>query len=298
LNTTNNGTIAKDVVIQDGIGDVLEESDIVTGSISDGGLVVDGTPDTNDSKIVTWPQVNIEPGQTVVRKFTVKVMDPLPTNPVNGYHFDDKMFNTYGNDVTINIQRPHREPVLTIDKTVRNVTRNDLDFTKSNTAFPGDTLEYKIAFSNTGNGPADRVTVFDVLPASVSLDTTAAAIINLDGTEHSIAGDITKGFVIDTIAAGQSGYIRFRVVTSGNIAAGEHLVNTGFVKDDDKTISSTAETVVLTQIVPVNTTTTLPKTGAAAGGAVSILGALFAGVNMTYLKQKKLIAKASRIIAS
>lgn len=288
LNTKNTGTIAKEYVIEDAIGDVLEEANVL--SVSDGGVVVDGTPGTNESKIVRWPKVTINPGENVVRTFTVKVKDPLPTEPQDGYHFDNKMFNIYGNEVLIIIVPPHREPALTINKTVRNVTRNDLDYVKSNTAFPGDTLEYKIDFANMGTAPADKVTVSDVLPPNVALDTTAAAIINLDGTEHSISQDITKGFVINSLAPGQSGYVRFRVITSSNIAAGEHLVNTGYLTDDGKTISSTAETVILTKVV---TASTLPKTGAA-GGILSAITAMFAGVNLTYLKQKKLIAKAAR----
>ncbi|MFA7244411.1 MAG: hypothetical protein WC080_03940 [Patescibacteria group bacterium] len=290
LNTKNTGTIATNFVVSDGIGDVLEESNIV--SISNGGIVKDNPEEGNNSKEVIWPEVRIDPGQNVVRKFTVKVMDPLPDNPQNGFHFDDKLFNEYGNTITIIILRPHREPVLSINKVVRNITSNELEFSKSNTAFPGDMLEYKIDFANTGDGPADQVKISDVLPANVALDTSVPAIINLDGTEHVISEDVTKGFIINTLAPGQSGYVRFRVITSANIAAGEQLINTGYLSMGGNTISSTAQTVILTKVVPASTP--LPKTGAAAGGVLSLLGSLFAGVNLTYLKQKKLLTKASR----
>lgn len=295
LNTKNTGTISKDFVIEDGIADVLELSDIV--SISDGGTIISGTEGTNDAKIVKWASVAINPGETIARKFTVKVISPLPANARDGFHFDDKMFNTYGNDVVISIERPHVAPVLTIDKLVRNVTRNELEYVKSNTALPGDMLEYKISFANTGNGPADRVTISDVLPANVSLDTTAAAVINLDGTEHSITEDITKGFLIDTIPAGASGYVRFRATIATKIAAGEKLVNTGFIEDNGVTIKSEANTTILTQIVLTKTPTELPKTGAAVG-IISIFGSLFTGANLMYFKQKRMLKAAARSIVA
>lgn len=301
LVTSNTGTRTVTFTIDDGISDILEYADVI--EISNHGVQINGPVAVgNDRQMIRYPAVEFAPGQSVNRTFTVKVKNPIPTNPANGFSFDHKMFNVYGNEVVVLILNPIcPKPALTIDKTVRNVTKNETVFVKSNTAFPGDTLEYKIDFANEGNASQSNVRVFDALPTNVTFDQTSPIVANIDGTEKTIAGDVTKGFNIDNLAASQKGYIKFRVVISGNIASGEKLVNTGFLATKCKTISSTAETVILVKVVQATTTptsTSLPKTGAAAGGIVSLFGALFAGVNMTYLKQKKLLSKASRISAN
>jgi hypothetical protein len=62
-------------VVEDGIADVLEYSDIV--SISDNGVIVAGTTG-NEAQMVRYPTTHIEIGQTVVRKFVVKVKKSTP----------------------------------------------------------------------------------------------------------------------------------------------------------------------------------------------------------------------------
>lgn len=103
LNTRNTGDAATDYVIEDGIADILEYADVI--SVSDGGAVVAGTTG-NDSQMVRWASTNIGIGQTVTRTFVIKVKNPLPTNAKSGYHYDDVMYNFYGNEVLITIVHP------------------------------------------------------------------------------------------------------------------------------------------------------------------------------------------------
>ena len=295
LVTRNVGNLAADVTISDGIADILEYANVIT--IADSGTVVNGDPDTNEAKTITWPEVNIGAGESVARTFKVKVMDPLPTQFQNGYHFDDKMYNFYGNDVLIVIERPVLRPALSISKLVRNVTRNEVDYVEANTAYAGETLEYKILFTNSGSGPADMVRIYDILPANVSLDPNATAIIYLGGEERSITENITDGYVIATIPAGESGYIRFRTIVASGVAAGERLVNNGYITDDGSTISDPVETIIEAKVVPANTPLSpLPKTGPASIAGI-VLAAVVAVVNIAYMKSKKSLALVARTIS-
>ena len=293
LVTKNTGNSGTDYVVKDGIADILEYADMI--SISDNGSLVAGDPNTNDAQLVSYPSVKIAAGSEIVRKFTVKVKNPLPNNSTNGFHFDDKMFNVYGNEILILIGRPTppvQNPDLRIDKFVRNVTQNELDYVKLNTAFAGDTLEYKITFENVGNAPADYVEIFDALPANVILDPSSTAILSINGEEKSIAENITNGYTIKTIMPGDKDYIRFRVITSISIAEGERLKNTGFLDDHGKIISAQAETIIKQKIVPI-AQKGLPKTGASAAVLFSAFASVFGTLNLAYLKQKKALYKAA-----
>lgn len=298
LVTKNTGNAPTEFVVSDGIADVLEYSSIV--NISDSGSIIAGQAGTNEVQTVAWPKVTIAAGSQVVNKFTVKVKDPLPTNPANGFHFDDKMFNVYGNEVTVLIARP-TPPVkmseLKIDKFVRDVNKNELDFVKLNTAFAGDTLEYKITFENVGDAPADNVRISDVLPANVTLDPSSPAIFSLNGQERSMTENLVDGFTITSIMPGDKDYIRFRVITATGLADGERLKNTAFLNDHGKVISAQAETIVKLKVVPVVAKiATLPKTGAPLGVGISLFASLFTTANVMLLKQKKALMAAARKI--
>lgn len=295
LVTKNTGNLNTNVQIEDGIADILEYADII--SISDSGATVPGPANTNEAVIVQYPTVNIASGAEVTQKFTVKVKNPLPTNSANGFHFDDKIYNKYGNEIVICIERPAPfipEPDLRIDKLVRDVTKNELTYVKADEAFAGDILEYKISFKNVGTGPADYVKVFDVLPANVVLDPNAPAIINLGDGEKTITERITDGYTIKTLAPGQEGYVRFRALTSASLAANESLKNVGFLEDNGATINSEATTVIAQKVVEASVPVkNLPKTGAASG-LISAMIAIFGTANIAYLKQRKLLRVLSR----
>lgn len=276
LNTKNAGNVAADYVVSDNISDILEYADVT--AVSNGGQVADG--------VVSYPSLTINPGQTMARTFKVKVKNPLPTNPQNGYHFDYVMFNNYGNDVVICIEKPVLNPNLSIAKFVRDITSGEANPVKSDTALAGDTLEYRINFSNTGAGPADQVRISDLLPANVSYIAGTTSISRNGGTLQTLPDGITgDGITLDTIASGESDFIVFRAVIAGSIAGGERLVNTAFLADNGKTISDTAETVIVVKIVPI--ATPLPKTGAT--GAASFLFTFMAGVGGVYAKYRKLM---------
>lgn len=101
LSATNTEKYTTDskYVIKDYIGDILYYADTVN---LNGGTV-------NSQKIVSWPAQDIKPGQTVSRKFTVKVKNPIPATPVgqsNPTSYDLTMTNSYGDTIIIKLPPP------------------------------------------------------------------------------------------------------------------------------------------------------------------------------------------------
>ncbi len=282
LITKNTGNASSDdYLIQDGIADILEYAEVI--SISDGGSVIDGT-NGNDSKLVSYPVVDIAEGESVERTFTVKVLNPIPGNPPSGFSFDMQMYNKYGDEVIVVLSRPtppQPKPILKIEKLVRDFTINQVDFVDHNEAIAGDTLEYLIKFENGGDGPADQINFSDILPANTEF-IPGTTIISINGDiERTLSdGIVADGVILDTLAAGDSGYIKFKVITYAGIPAGETLVNTANLTDNGVTISDTAKTTFKAPVVLTpSPITPLPKTGAESiliSAAVAVLAMIAA----------------------
>jgi len=280
LITQNTGNaVASNYQIQDGIADILEYADIV--SVSDSGEVIDGTTG-NESKLVSYLPINIDAGSTIYRTFKVQVKNPIPNNPQNGYSYDMQLYNKYGDEVVVvlSIPTPPTAPVLNIEKLVRDYTINQIDFVDQNEAIAGDTLEYLIRFSNSGNSPADLVKFTDVLPANTQY-ISGTTIISVNGEiERTLPdGIVSDGVTIDTISPSDSGYIKFKVITMAGIPAGQVLVNTAYLTDNGISISDTARTIFKAPVIPavVSVTPQLPKSGAetivlSALAALTLLG--------------------------
>ena len=299
LVTKNTGNADINFTVSDGVADILEYADIL--EVSDGGSMVDG--DTgNNSKLVSYPATNIAPNETVLRQFKIKIDSPLPTGVESGFSYDYILFNNYGNDVFVTLERPViiKEPSLKIEKLVRDLTVSENDFQAENEAMAGDTLEYRLNFENTGDGFADRVTFTDTLPPNVQY-ISGSTIISINGSpEHTIAdGIIGDGISLDTVAPGTKGYIQLRVVTSADLADGEILTNTGFLTYQDRTISSLAKTHIKRApvfIPPVEEEQPLPQeqfelpplpqTGSGQVG-LTFLSAFLGGVFHVYTRYRK-----------
>ncbi len=94
--------------IAESISDVLEYARVIdTG----GGTVQFGT--------ISWPAVTIHPGQLIVRKFQIKVKNPIPTTPSppgDPASFDLRMDNVYGRQITITLPPPPPKRVELAEK--------------------------------------------------------------------------------------------------------------------------------------------------------------------------------------
>jgi uncharacterized repeat protein (TIGR01451 family) len=85
-----------DYVVQENMSDVLDYADITDLHGSN----------QNDQNIVSWPALDIMPGQTIKKQITVKVKANLsntPTSSSDPGHYDSIMTNVYGNAVNISV---------------------------------------------------------------------------------------------------------------------------------------------------------------------------------------------------
>jgi len=293
LTTKNTGSgDQSQFVIDDGIRDILDYADVV--SISDNGKTIDQPTDQNrdNQVIVRYPAVDIKAAASVDRTFTVKVKNPVPTTAQNGNAFDFVMFNVYGNEVKINVERPGVVS-LNIQKDVRNITKNEGAFVDSDTGSPGDLLEYQAKFKNNGNKVVTGV-LKDVLPNGVTFVDNSITVkkgSDVIATTGNLFGD---GLSIPGMTQGTEFTLTFRVNTSDKLADSTNLVNKASISAEGQTKEDTASTLILnppkpTTVPPVTqapppTQSSLPSAGA---DPFTIMFVLSGGV-YTWLTRRRL----------
>lgn len=281
LTTKNTGDAATNVTVSDDISDILELANFAEASV--GGTLSNG--------ILSYPAVRIAAGETNVRTFKVIVKNPQPTTATSGKHFDGILENIYGNIVLVRIGKIiPGQPSLRIEKSVRNVTISEAGFTKENQAKPGDTLEYKIFFANSGE-KAENIVISDVLPANVSF-VGGSAILSRNGVD-TVLGDkaLFDGVEIGTLNKGQEGTIKFRVRVSTGIATGELLTNTATLWFNKATLNDTARTRIV--VTPIPVTPALPMTGPSTP-ILSLLFTMTSMLSIYYIKSKKILSLLKR----
>ena len=107
LTTTNQAsTPAEAYVVTEELADVLKYADLT----DNGGGTLTGTK-------LLWPAKTIPAGGSITNTFKVKVKDPVPNNEPsvgNPDDYDYNMFNNYGNDVNIKINKPLIQQVVDV----------------------------------------------------------------------------------------------------------------------------------------------------------------------------------------
>jgi uncharacterized repeat protein (TIGR01451 family) len=91
------------------ISDILEYADVT--DLGDGIL-------NKESGKISWPATTITAGNTVTKKFTVKIKNPLPATPISlsdPLSFDYEMHNKYGRTVVVKLPKPVSK---TVEQTV------------------------------------------------------------------------------------------------------------------------------------------------------------------------------------
>lgn len=156
----------------------------------------------------------------------------------------------------IHIQQAEK-PDLSIDKKVRNISKNETEFAEQNTAVQGQTLEYKIAFASTGNSQAHNVMIKDVLPNHVSY---LAGTTKLNGTQVLPDTITTTGVLLGDLSAGASAYITFQVKIDNCPPVGTfELVNTGKISASDVSEKQDIAKTILTVTPPPEPELSLDK---------------------------------------
>jgi uncharacterized repeat protein (TIGR01451 family) len=231
---TNNGSAAASgVVVTDA---VAANSSYVPGSCAG------GTSCSFSSPTVTWQVGTLAANggsATLTFRVTLAASFPAGTTQVkNTAVVDSDQENPHNSDeTTVNVSA---NPNVTGNKDVRNVTAGG-SFANTASASPGDTIEYRIVLTNSGNAAASGTTVTDAVAAGSSYVANSCT----GGT--SCTGTATNvSWTVGTIAAnGGTATLTFRVTLAASFPAGTTQVkNTAVVDDDQESPKPTDETTV------------------------------------------------------
>src|SRR3972149_4019902 len=211
LVTQNIGNaIENNFVVIDDLSDVLDNAEIV--SIGNNGRIEDAN--------VVYPAINLAVGQTIDYTFKVKVLNQKAGS-------DLEMRNIYGNWVVIIIDKKViiQNPYLTIEKLVRNVSKNETTFVKENSANKNDAVEYKILIKNTGEAEATDVKLRDVLPIPVSYLAGSITITLPNGQVITSVDLFKQDLLLSNLKPGESITAVFRATVNSEIACNSKIEN-------------------------------------------------------------------------
>lgn len=162
--------------------------------------------------------------------------------------------NQYSGYVTFNFTVG--QPNFEVTKQVAPMGSNA--FAKSATVKPGDEVQYKIQYKNTGTTDQENVVIRDQLPAGVTYvaGTTQMASSATNGQYAAVSDNVTKdGINIGYYAAnGGNAYVKFTAKVADNSQLDKcgvnTLINTAFAQTPNGTKSDTANVVVSKDCTP------------------------------------------------
>jgi uncharacterized repeat protein (TIGR01451 family) len=217
LTARNTGDGSGTVQVRDNIQNVLRYGRMVR---LNGG--------TLSNNVISWPSVTVQPNSSITKSFQIRIKEAIPANQTVN------LTNTYGNRVIVPARRDISfDPGLTITKTVRNVTTGESRFVNHNTGQPGDTLQYRIKITNTGDVQLDDLTVRDILPNKLTyLNGTArygygSDNINRPLSDRLVGQGVNLGRLVHQgQVEGHYQWLRiqFNVTVNSNIGPGSYLL--------------------------------------------------------------------------
>lgn len=125
----------------------------------------------------------------------------------------------YNFSATVTVLARVKVPGIKVVKEVR--VKGQTGWAQSNTANPGDTLQYLITYQNTGNTTQSNVVIRDALPAGFKLVPNTTKLItasNPNGTIVNSNNLDNGGIVIGTYTPGAGAYVQFEVTTPAESA--------------------------------------------------------------------------------
>jgi uncharacterized repeat protein (TIGR01451 family) len=213
LTVENQGEADGSIVISDDISNVLKHSQI---SNKYGGTI-------DNTQTIFWPKDTVPAGESVTRKFRVKINSDLAAN--HTFYLE----NFYGNKVKVPARRDITiDPGMSLIKEVRNVSANQKNFVNQNTANPGDTLEYLIRVNNRGDIKLNNNTIADQLPAKANLIAGSVRYGYNQNPINNPTGDklVNNGINFDDLFVGSQLNITFKAQVKDSLTPGTHkLVN-------------------------------------------------------------------------
>lgn len=148
LTATNTGGTAKTVEFSDNLTDTLSFSKLT----STGGGTINAT-----TKVLTWPSVNLAPGASAAKTFTVQMNSSLETTKT-----DCKLVNSFTDStVTVPVGCTLPPANVVLSKSAKNVSQGNVE-ASSVTAKEKDRITFTLTAENKG-GTAKDVTFADMI---------------------------------------------------------------------------------------------------------------------------------------
>ena len=124
--------------------------------------------------------------------------------------------------------------VRVVEPTIAAVTKNVVDINGTVVATPtgqaGDTMRFRVRYTNTGTGPAYNVRLLDALPAGFALVGGSVAVAGGTGlTDASSAGANQVDVTLASAAAGETVTITYSATLTTAVTPGQQIANTANV---------------------------------------------------------------------
>ncbi len=206
------------------------------------GATVPVAPYTDDVPLMRWDLSDIDRGGRIF-EVVIQTVISDSSETVPGDIADNLMKLRYSNasggvfqqrDAALAVLS---EAILDLDKGVIELNGAPVAGAPADgtTVQEGDTVTYQVAVSNTGNEPASKVSVRDVLPVGIACTDVVGATISNGGTCVTATAPLTDYIQWDTddgiaIAAAGTFNLTYDVIMASGISAGATLTNTAGVR--------------------------------------------------------------------
>ncbi len=238
IDVANTGTnVAKNVTVTD--------NGVSGFNINSGSVTVDGTAQNGLPGTITLG--DMQPGQHKIVRYTATVSQICSTyvNTASAVATNaPSVSDTASVTVTTCIQPPVLTPGLSIQKWVKNNTTNN-SYADSTGAFTNDRVNFKIAITNTGNGPLNNAVITDAIPAGLEFNDS----VSTDGISRFDEGTLYVSFR-NPIAPGESKTVEFAAIVKAtgtitvcNVAK---ATGTGVTQVQDNACVNVTTPIVLT----------------------------------------------------
>jgi uncharacterized repeat protein (TIGR01451 family) len=305
----DSGKNASNVMVKVNIPTAAGATQTVTSAVSaDNATAVNGSATVNLS--LASASLQYIPGSAAVRynagtnanpNFVTKAIgDSVVTN---GYNFGT-LQPCSNFEATVTVEMRVIASAVTITKQVR--VKGQTQWSTSNTANPGDTLQYLITVKNAGNTTLNDVVVGDNMPGYVKyVNGTTQLKSTLYPNGITINDNITTGGVnVGNYVPGSTFYIMYEAKIDANMAPGTYsLKNTAIVQPKGMNQYFNVATTTVTVPGTPNTSNTpsnpsLPQTGAE-GAVAGVAGTGALGYALTYYRRsRKAVVDALKGIAT
>ncbi len=214
---TNTGSaVAENVTVSDnGVSGVSVDSGSTTVGTADDALLANNL--WSGSLPGTVNLGNLQPGETRIVKYTGTVTSDICTALVNTARTIASNASQVSDSATVNVIgcTPVGNPGLSITKLVKNNTyaRSYSDTTDAKT---GDSVNFKITITNTGNANLYNAVITDVIPAGLQF---ADSVVS-DGGTHTFSNNTLTVSFASPLAPGQSKNVEFAANVTASAAAG------------------------------------------------------------------------------